>query len=176
MTNRFCCRWLDKAAQHDDTSLDGAFDRFFSAFVAFNRLYSHLNVTAAHPVRGDRQQATRRIVSIVGAQALLQALREDGREDDIRTLAALIGPGGGFYLISERSVDRPNWTRNQDLLDRLQSESPSTKMEALLEYLYQVRCNMFHGAKDFEQRQLQLVQPATRCLESVVRAGLHTLA
>ena len=176
MTKRFCRRWRDKADQYDDTSLDGVFDRFFSDFVAFNRLYTHLNQHAARQVTGDRKQATSRFASVVGADHLLQAIRAGGREDDISRLATLIEPGGGFYLISEHSVDRPDRERNQDLLDRLRGDNPRKKIEALLEYLYQVRCNMFHGAKDFEHRQLQLLQPATRCLECLVRAGLDTLA
>ncbi len=174
-TKRFCNRWLAKAEQYDERSLDGAFDRFFSAFVAFNRLYSHVNQHKDRPVEGDKKKATSRFASVIGADHLWGALRADGRENDMLTLANLIVPGGGFYLISLRSEDQPDLEGDKKLVDDLRGEDPRGKIEALLEYLYQVRCNMFHGDKDFDHRQLELLRPATRCLECVVRAGLGTL-
>ena len=78
-------------------------------------------------------------------------------------------------MISERSSGRPDEQENQKLLDELQSGNPSTKVNAVLKYLYFVRCNMFHGSKDFEHRQLEIVRPASRCLERVIRAGLDKL-
>jgi len=49
-------------------------------------------------------------------------------------------------------------------------------VEALLEYIYQVRCNMFQGEKGFEERQLRILQPCLRSLEQVIGAGLEFLA
>lgn len=172
-TIRFCERWLQKAAHYDDQTLDGAFDKFFSVFVAFNRLYSHVCLRSGRVIKGDRNQATRGFVSIVGSQRLLAALGDSGGPQDLTTLADLIAPGGPFYLISDGITDQPDVSRNREVHQRLQSPSAATRATAVLEYLYLVRCNMFHGSKDFDNRQLQIIQPATRCLERIVRSGLR---
>ena len=41
-TRAFCERWLMKAAEYDENTLIDVFDKFFSTFVAFNRLYSRM--------------------------------------------------------------------------------------------------------------------------------------
>ena len=171
-TMRFCERWLAKAALCDSTSVDGAFDRFFSLFVAFNRLYSDL---AAHSGRhGDRWQATTGFLRNVGTAELHRAL-EAGGGHDLRILAGLIGPNGGFYVAAQQNADAPDMGRNQRLYASLRRGSPFQRVKAALDYLYLVRCNMFHGHKDFDYAQLQIIQPSARCLERVVRAGLEKL-
>ena len=57
-TQRFCRRWIEKADNYDDKSLDGVFDKFFSLYVAFNRLYSHLDLRFNGGRKGDKEQAT----------------------------------------------------------------------------------------------------------------------
>jgi len=173
MTARFCRRWLEKASRCDDQTLDGAFDKFFSAFVAFNRLYSHVSVHSGRVIKGDRKQATDGFANVVGSQRLLTALAENGGAADLATLRELIRPDGPFYLISDGTTDQPDATRNRALHERLNDPSASTKVKAILEYLYLVRCNMFHGSKDFDNSQLQIIQPATRCLIRIVEAGLR---
>lgn len=173
MTVGFCQRWLNKAARYDDRTLDGAFDKFFSLFVAFNRLYSHISATSGRVVKGDRRQATEAFASIIGTDRLLEALLRNGGEVDLRTMRELIRPGGRFYLISDGTTDQPNVIRNEDLYRRLDDRSDSIKVRAALEYVYLVRCNMFHGSKDFDRAQLEIIQPATRCLARIIEAGLR---
>jgi hypothetical protein len=151
MTVRFCRRWLEKASLYDDQTLDGAFDKFFSVFVAFNRLYSHVSLHSGQVIKGDQRQATDAFASTVGSRQLLTALGNNGGAADLATLAELIRPGGSFYLISDGTRDQPDLTRNRDLHQRLNDSSAATKVKAVLEYLYLVRCNMFHGSEGFRQ-------------------------
>lgn len=174
-TMRFCWRWLAKAQQYDLSSLDGAFDRFFSLFVVHNRLYSHMARVLGQPAGGDRKSATRLFARAVGHEVLRTALTEDEGQSDIQRLGQLIDPDGPFYLISTKGTDEPDADRNRDLRRRLECNEAKTKVEAVLEYLYLIRCNMFHGEKDFDNSQLAIIQPATRVLERVVRAGLDKL-
>lgn len=171
MTIQFCERWLQKAAEYDDQTLTGAFDKFFSLFVAFNRLYSHICIQSGRAIKGDRKQATAGFASVVGAQRLVAAL-DNGGSQDVTILGDLIQPGGPFYLISDGSQGQPDVARNRQLYERLRGPNPANRARAVLEYLYLIRCNMFHGSKDFDNKQLQIIQPATRCLERIVRAGL----
>lgn len=175
LTRRFCQRWLQKAALYNPSHLEDAFDKFFTLFAVFNRLYFRAAQVCGERHRGDRQMATRLFPQVVGHEFLWQKLTADGGTADIQTLQSLIGPGGSFFLISGEDPDAPDPQRNADLRQRLGSRSQRIAVEAVLEYLYQVRCNMFHGNKGFEARQLRLLQPCLRCLERIIAAGLERL-
>ena len=172
MTIQFCERWLQKAAEYDDQTLIGAFDKFFSLFVAFNRLYSHICIQSGRTIKGDRKQATNGFANIVGTQRLVEAL-DNGGSQDVTILGDLIQPGGSFYLISDWDSGQPDVARNRQLYEQLRGPNPANRARAVLKYLYLIRCNMFHGSKDFDNKQLEIIRPATRCLERIVRAGLR---
>lgn len=144
MTIQFCERWLQKAAEYDDQTLTGAFDKFFSLFVAFNRLYSHICIQSGRAIKGDRKQATDGFVSIVGAQRLVAAL-DNGGSHDVTILADLIRPEGPFYLISDGSRDQPDVARNQQLYERLRGPNPANRARAVTEYLYLIPAIEGHG-------------------------------
>ena len=174
-TLAFCRRWLEKAAQYDDSTLEGAFDKFFSLFVAFNRLYSYVNRHAAQPAKEDRGQAITVFSKALGARRLLDALTSGNGAADIHVLRDLIGPCGEFFLISESGRGSSDTIENWRLFENLNSTSRCEQVNAVLTYLYLVRCNMFHGAKDFEHRQLKIIRPSVRVLERVIRAGLSVV-
>ncbi len=148
-------RWLRKAARYNSSRLDGAFDKFFTLFVAFNRLYLHTAEISGRPDPGDRAMATQLFPQAIGHELLWQKIVRDGGIDDVQTLARLIGPNGPFFLIFSADRHTPDPEKNDDL--------------------YRVRCNMFHGRKGFETRQLQLLPPCLRCLMRIVVAGLEEI-
>ena len=160
---------------YDPAQLEDAFDKFFTLFVAYNRLYFHTAQVSGRAERRDRLKATRLFPEVIGHEFLWQKLTEGVGTADVQTLVRLIGPSGSFFLISGADPDTPDANRNADLGRRLNSRSHRVAIEAVLEYLYQVRCNMFHGSKGFEARQLQLLQPCLRCLERIVMAGLERI-
>jgi len=172
-TKRFCQRWVGKAPAYNDCSLDEAFDKFFSLFVAFNRLYSHMARSRGQPQAPDRTAATELFALAIGHEALHNALLE--ADDDVKDLRNLIRPDGPFYLISDRGQDEPNVKQNRQLYEDLASANSAVAMKAVLTFLYQLRCNMFHGSKDFENQQLEIIRPANRVLDCVVREGLRKL-
>jgi hypothetical protein len=177
LTRQFCRHWLEKAAQYDATRLEDAFDKFFTLFVAFNRLYFYAAQVAGQPNVGDRRMATRLFPEVVGHDLLWQRLTDNGGEADIRTLQGLIGPDGSFFLISrDADPDANDPERDNELRRLLGSKSHRVVVEAVLEFVYQVRCNMFHGAKGFENRQLQLLQPCLWCLDRVIAVGLEKVS
>jgi len=172
----FARRWLEKADGYGTSRTEDAFDRFFSEFVAFNRLYSHFNRRSAHPGTYDSTQATSVFVAAVGAASLMGALESDGAEADIQLLAALIDPVcGDFYLISDRTHGGRDTRANEKLHARLGSRSRNERAIGVLTYLYKLRCNMFHGGKGFERTQMQILQPAARVLRRIVEFGLSSL-
>jgi len=103
-TLAFSERWLNKASRHDSSTLDGAFDKFFSLFVAFNRIYSYVNRYAKHPAQYDKTQATTGFSAAVRASRLRDlVVAGNGAADIIRDAATFVTfpcPGGRTSLCS----------------------------------------------------------------------------
>lgn len=176
VTIDICQRWLKKAGECDDSSLAGAFDKYFSLFVAFNSLYSYTARLSGRIWDQERIKASEIFSNVVGNDVLSTALTTKGGDADLRDLRDLIGPEGPFYLIPDRSIgDQLDRGRNCDLHRRLESQKSETVVRAILEYLFYVRCNMFHGSKDFDKERVRIIKPASRCLERVISVGLQHL-
>jgi hypothetical protein len=64
---------------------------------------------------------------------------------------------------------------DRELLVALESRSANRRAHAILEALYAIRCNMFHGHKGFEPIQLELLRPAILLLQSTINVLHHAL-
>ncbi len=177
-TQEFCKHWLQKAKNYDshapNSELQDAFDKFFTLFVAFNRLYLYTAVVAQQPKAREWRKVQRIFPEIVGHDRLWRAVNRP-QNGDVDTLRRLIGPNGSFWLISGDDPNRPDQAANDDLHRRLGNQSSCVALEALLQYLYKVRCNMFHGTKGFHHEQLQILEPCNRCLERILSEGMRWL-
>lgn len=76
-----------------------------------------------------------------------------------------------FFLHSNRETKEPDLVRDDKLVAALRRPS----LLAVLECLYQIRCNIFHGEKEFAPRQAELLIPAITLLEVVVRLSREAL-
>ena len=173
--------WLNKAAlclQHS-TDIPVAFEKFFSLFVAFNIMYSHAAIRLQEPnTREDKKHATRTFALWVGHERILAKLVNPGTADDLTVLPSLILRDGPFFLFwkpNARGVPERDMSKNRQLCQRLGSNQPVVRAEAILEYLYLVRCNIFHGTKALEASQNEILQPSIRCLEQIVELGMEKL-
>jgi len=171
----FCQNWHTKAEGYSQDDVAGAFDRFFTLYVVFNRLYAEATFRFArsHNINlgnrfPDARAATDYVIQFCGADVLTA-----GWEGEPNTVAA-------YRLIAQHIRDR-NFALKLDLvtgerrrqaddelLAALESQSRNERAKAGLEVLYAIRCNMFHGHKGFEPIQLQLLQPALTLLESTI--------
>lgn len=75
-----------------------------------------------------------------------------------------------FYIYSLRKYGLEK-ARKSDLKlkDKLVSQSPKEQAEGILELIYHVRCNLFHGEKRFNPRQEDFLKPIVRILQSIVQ-------
>jgi hypothetical protein len=64
---------------------------------------------------------------------------------------------------------------DRELLAALESRSRNRRAHAVLEALYAIRCNMFHGHKGFEPIQLELLKPAILLLQSTINVLYRAL-
>jgi hypothetical protein len=172
----FCHSWQAKAEAYSADDLSGAFDRFFTSYVVFNRFYAEATYRLAR--RGqvklrerfpDAQAAQEYVVQYCGAERLVTAwegspettaaLREIADYLRARTFALRLDPTTGDIRPEE----------DHKLLVALESHSRDRRAKAVLEALYAIRCNMFHGQKEFDIAQVALLRPAICVLEGTIR-------
>jgi hypothetical protein len=180
---RFCDRWIDKADAYRSNDLEDLFDRFFTLFVAYNRFYSAaaelhratLDARQAAFLQGDRKEATTIMARLIGHRRFLNAKQErPAIGAACETISSLLH-GRHFFLHSIRRTKEPDLARDAKLAEGLNKHS----LLAVLECLYQIRCNIFHGEKEFAPRQAELLIPAITLLEAIVplsREALHAAA
>lgn len=180
---RFCDRWIGKAEAYRSNDLEDLFDRFFTLFVAYNRFYSAaaemyrktLDARQATMRQGDRQEATTIMARLIGQPRLSDAIQETPAVGYSCEIIAGLLENRQFFLHSDRGTKEPDLARDAKLADGLRKRT----VLAVLQCLYQIRCNIFHGEKEFAPRQAQLLIPAITLLEAIVglsREVLHEAA
>lgn len=201
----FCKSWLRKAKAYerprstfflrrrervtdlncavDEDDLYRCFDRFTSLFVVFNRVYTEAGkllirrgTVRPHPGRRyaplpDRESATSHIVTFYGEDRLREEISADKKcSKAVDTLVQLIRDQR-FYLHEDYTTGLPDIQK--DL--RLANEAGTYSPKAVLSLIYQARCNLFHGEKDFEERQRVLLDNMSASLEFIVSKVLVKL-
>lgn len=176
---RFCDRWIEKAQAYQSDELESLFDRFFTLFVAYNRFYSasaELYRATVEPRRlmslqGDRREATMIMAELIRQSRFSAVVQQNPAIVDACKVIAELLQSHQFFLHSVRSSREPDLKRDERLAAALERHS----ILAVLECLYQIRCNIFHGEKEFAPRQALLLVPAIALLETVVRLSREAL-
>jgi len=181
-----CQRWLEKAQRYDTEDTDQLFDKFFSLYVAYNALYAetaaYLHRKAihedkkAHKLDGgnfpDRQAATKYVFELLGSKSLMESLEEtEATRKAINQLKTLIKgqSSAPFWICLDPVSGDPQENKERKLIKMLNSTSnDDERAEAILQIIYQVRCNMFHGRKNADPVQRQLLVPLTVILEKII--------
>ena len=168
----FCDGWKAKARDYSVEEIREAFDRFFTSYVVFNRLYAEATYRLAR--RGqvklrerfpDSHAAQEYVLQYCGAAFLTRAWEAD---DDSRTALRRIAQHlreRRFALKLDPVTGARRPEEDANLLAALESRGRNRRAKAVLEALYAIRCNMFHGQKGFQPIQLDLLQPAITVLE-----------
>jgi hypothetical protein len=186
----FYQRWLLKAEEYHSNDLQDCFDKFFTLYVAYNRLYSELAIILAKKERGiirgnyisDSQVAKNVVQTYVGSDRILQSLEND--VDCVESITSII------YLIEHKvfkiKLDRlsgqQKFNRNRVcnlpekhrveadsiLLEGLKSETAYRKVYAILDLIYSIRCNIFHGQKGYNEVQIKILIPVTKLLKKIM--------
>jgi len=176
----FCRRWLEKADSYNTSELSGAFDSFWSTFVAYNALYHEVTrqLIASGRVRpqdnGDNRSATVHVPAFLGHGDMARTIKHDPESlKNLEKFTQLI-MNGTFYIHSDKS-GRPNHKMDLKCLQHIEEGSDKEFCEDLMVLIYQTRCNMFHGGKEFHPIQAHLLNPMTKVLRVVITQLLDAL-
>lgn len=173
--NDFYNEWLTKADNYDGQQLSDYFNKAFSLFTLYNKLYAEAtfelarrNVITLSNTFPDRKGATEYAPKFIGYMPLYIAITDDQNCSDC--LQSLIGhiSEHNFYIKLSMPYGEPQIEKDNDLVKRLNSKIPSVKVTAILDLIYSVRCNMFHGNKQFDHVQVELLSPITVILRAVI--------
>jgi hypothetical protein len=168
---QFIRDWTTKAEsiQLRDHDLASYFDKFFTLFVIYNRLYTEATFTLwrdgrVEPPDPDRlfpdsKAAKFYVGQFLHGPTMLNSLEaESESRSAIREMEHILEDGHFFVLL--RGLEAEGCRENdEDLLERLRSPRPWKRAEAVLEFVHAIRCNTFHGSKEFDRVQIQVLKP-----------------
>ena len=176
--------WNRKAEEYGTQELRQCFDKFFTLFVIYNRLYAEATFLLARRgiiILGRRSSSGRRntfpdslaaknyVRQYLGSENLMSQLESDTQSNEaINTIIYLIETEQFYIRLDMVSGSRQ---RQEDLrlLDSLRSTDKAVKARAILDFIYSIRCNMFHGHKGFDEIQVEILRPAIIILQKIVR-------
>ena len=174
--HEFVQAWVQKATRHRAKTLSGAYDRFFTLFVAYNALYTQAtnqllnrSVIEERDI-SERRSATEFVVEITGASRLRAHIRQHSQDSVAALLKAL--EIDGHHVCIGRRTGLPDADKERELIAQIKSHDDRAHALALLTVIYQIRCNMFHGHKVYAHVQIAPLRAAGDLLASVV-ALLH---
>lgn len=157
---QFIANWNDKADSYKNCeyNLSAIFDEFITRYIVFNALYKIC--AEIYGKRGDRNSATN----------VVEKFLSEHHCNIIPEIRSYIGQLIDGISEGQFIIGIPEYS-DKKLLAKLQNNDTL----ALLKCIYQLRCKLFHGDKEFIWRQAQLLAPATRCLEIINNSIYQTL-
>lgn len=173
----FCERWQEKANnENPENGLNQCFDHFFSSFVIYNCVYNFC-FALEYRTQGknnDHQKAVQSMTSFAEKQAVISGILAQTKNDitiisDVLSMSCLY-----VYDKTKNGQKKEKELKNNLSLQEL-PENCNKRFEAVLELLYMVRCNMFHGEKDYIPQQQCLLKPLNRILDCLNSTILNVL-
>ena len=174
--NHFYRGWSERAQRIALRDLTDYFDKFFTLFVIYNRLYAEATFYlwrqgTISPARTDSfpdsKAAKEYVATFLGEENIVTALESDSNtRDALGRLVAILQEG--HFAISLRMPDAiPERSRDRRLLDNLLSADPVLKARGVLEFIHCIRCNTFHGSKNYDRVQIEVLLPVVTILTRV---------
>lgn len=190
----FYNNWMAKAAEYGIGELRDCFDKFFTLFVVYNRLYAEVTFTLVragriHRLRRDinnlgtmrkifpdRKAATQYLQQYLGSENIIDHLEsDDAAANALNTICNLLD-NGRFYIKLDALTGERRRLEDERLLSNLRTTNSGFRASAILDLVYSIRCNMFHGHKSFQGVQIDLLQPVITILEKLIELIFQKLS
>jgi hypothetical protein len=180
----FCYNWLEKAKVYDDEFLQDVFDKFFTLYVVYNRLY--VETTFRMSNRGDVSFINRnsfpdpQAAKIYVVQYLTSRAIKEAFDDDKSCFEAIIRfkeiiRNHEFNIKLNMVTGAPERLKDLDLLANLDSANTDKSIRAITDFIYSIRCNIFHAQKGYEHAQIQVLKPVNTILYKIIILLLEKL-
>lgn len=162
--------WTDKCLNYNGDKLSDYYDIFFSRFVTFNSLYNTIvyakvnlgllkkKTDKKHKIieRGDKEKAITLMAKELTTIQLDNLFEISEINTSVNNLIGIL-ESKRFVIIHRAGHQSP--ADDLLLLAKLKSTDNAEKYLGILELLYNVRCNLFHGSKGYEHDQIELLKP-----------------
>ncbi len=174
---QFYNNWLHKADSYNTDDLTDCFDKFFTLFVLYNRLYAETTFELArvgkinlsnHKYFPDSKAATCYIKQFLGANAILDCINSNPSSHCALSNIISLIEAERFHILLHLITGEGQRKKDIELLESLRSTNPDLKAGAILQLIYSIRCNLFHGHKSFEGVQKEIVVPVLVILHNIV--------
>lgn len=177
-TKEYIETWTNKISFYKRDDLNTLFDKYTALYTLYNRLYNEsfrqmkVNNKLNKSRYSDFEKATKLVVEFNSATDIIEKLKEKNNFNDIKIIADLIRKDI-FHInladgVSKKDVDI-------ELMNNLENDNPSIKAQAAVSIIYNIRCNMEHGEKHFEEHQRMLLKPLMRMLETIIELQIEKL-
>ncbi len=177
--------WLEKAENYSNSDLRDLFDKFFTLYVLYNRVYAEATFELARNNQinlqnrerfPDSKAATTYIVHFLGAKELVNAFENDPSCCEALNKIGKLIEHEHFYIKLDLVTGKPQPERDIELLNLLRSNESNKKATAITEIIYAIRCNTFHGHKQFTGVQSKILLPVTIILKKLIQVIYLKLA
>lgn len=157
-------RWLEKIETHrSGNRLNDIFDEFVARYIVFEAAVSVLK-SKDIKYKFNRDYCTNKASAFLSDKANLLVTE---LSDDACRLGNVI-ENEHLSIVSSSGKD-------PKLLKMWGTAKNSEKLKALLETIYYMRCNLFHGSKEYNHCQESLLDAANACLKIITQALLEQL-
>lgn len=173
--------WSDKCLNYKGKGerLSDYYDIFFSRFVTFNSLYNTITYTKEslgllkkktdkkHKVieRGDKEKATTLSAKQLTNSDLDILFKKSEIIVNVDNLITIL-ESKRFVITHKAGQQVP--ADDLLLLSKLKHTDKRERILGILELLYNVRCNLFHGSKGYEHDQIELLKPINEIIYHIV--------
>ena len=169
--------WLRKADEYSTNEIRECFDKFFTLFVIYNRLYAEATFVLARKNLinisrrtsfPDSTAAKTYVLQYITSNHLIQRLEnQDSVLSAIQIIKNLIKQER-FHIKLDMVTGNAQREKDLELFNSLNSNSKNRRAQAILDFLYSIRCNMFHAHKGFHRLQLDLLIPSIVILKEII--------
>ena len=178
----FYNRWTEKSKSYSNDDLADLFDKFFSLYVVYNRIY---NITASvlyeegeieKLKKAKKIKRNKRETEVNESDAAIFCIAHYLRDNLEEIISENINEINDFKFILENKLfnidlfyGQPQPKKDKKLLKGLESKNNLIVIESLLTILYKVRCNIFHAEKGFNEEQRIILEPVNNLLEKLIK-------
>lgn len=162
--NEIAKRWFEKSKNYTDKeNIVNVMDKFFSLYVAYNAFYSQFSEKNKND---DRSCATTRMAEYLKRNRI--TVLNDFEAEIYRMIKPV--EDDEFYIYGNDNKD----DFKNDAVIILKIKEDINNYGAILNFIYGIRCNMFHGEKQIIGEQIKLLDPPNIIMEKLLDVLIKT--